>query len=203
QSAMVDQSAKDPFASVAAALVKSGIRSVVAMAYSLYVSGAQEFLPAFYGELFRTGDQAQATRAGRQRMYQQRERVCARGRYPLDDWLVPVVYQQEPFDFSFAAKAKKRKTEGAAALPAEAGDAENPYGFIGRDGAVLALERAMHRPPAGLLIQGLGGVGKTTLARGFLQWLQATDGLGRGSFWFSFQEIRSAEFVLNRMGEAL
>ena len=61
----------------------------------------------------------------------------------------------------------------------------------------------MHRPPAGLLIQGLGGVGKTTLARGFLQWLQATDGLGKGGFWFTFQDIRSAEFVFNRMGEAL
>jgi len=61
----------------------------------------------------------------------------------------------------------------------------------------------MHRKPAGLLIQGLGGVGKTTLARGFLQWLQATDGLGKGGFWFAFQDIRSAEFVFNRMGEAL
>ena len=61
----------------------------------------------------------------------------------------------------------------------------------------------MHRPPAGLLIQGLGGVGKTTLARGFLKWLHDTDGLGKGGLWFTFQEIRSAEFVFNRMGEAL
>ena len=61
----------------------------------------------------------------------------------------------------------------------------------------------MHRPPAGLLIQGLGGVGKTTLARGFLQWLRTTDGLGNGCFWLTFQDIRSAEFVFNRMGEAL
>ncbi|MGB0069175.1 MAG: CHAT domain-containing protein, partial [Isosphaeraceae bacterium] len=203
QSAMVDQGAKDPFASVAAALLKSGIRSVVAMAYSLYVSGAQEFLPAFYRDLFRTGNVAEAARAGRQRMFQRKDRVCARGRYPLDDWLVPVVYQQEPFDFSFAKKAKKAKADGGPELPGEARDTETPYGFIGRDGAVLALERAMHRPPAGLLIQGLGGVGKTTLARGFLQWLQATDGLGNGGFWFAFKDIRSAEFVFNRMGEAL
>ena len=75
QSAMVDQGAKDPFASVATALLKSGIRSVVAMAYSLYVSGAQEFLPAFYRDLFRTGNVAQAARAGRQRMFEQKNRV--------------------------------------------------------------------------------------------------------------------------------
>ena len=45
QSAMLT-GAKDPFASVAAALLQAGVRNVVAMAYSLYVSGAQVFLPA-------------------------------------------------------------------------------------------------------------------------------------------------------------
>ena len=46
-------------------------------------------------------------------------------------------------------------------------------------------------------------MGKTTLARGFVQWLAATEGLGEGCFWFSFGEIRGAEFVFNRFGEAL
>ena len=173
------------------------------MAYSLYVSGAQEFLPAFYRDLFRTGDMAQAVAGGPAADVRAEGPRLRGAAIELDDWLVPVVYQQEPFDFSFAKKAKKAKADGGPELPAEALDAENPYGFIGRDGAMLALERAMHRPPAGLLIQGLGGVGKTTLARGFLQWLRATDGLGNGCFWFTFQDIRSAEFVFNRMGEAL
>ena len=204
QSAMVDQGAKDPFASVAAALLKSGIRSVVAMAYSLYVSGRRSSSPPSTA----TCSVPATWRRPRARAgsgCSSRRIASARGRYPLDDWLVPVVYQQEPFDFSFAKKAKKVKADGGPELPGEARDTENPYGFIGRDGAVLALERAMHRPPAGLLIQGLGGVGKTTLARGFLQWLRETDGLGNGGFWFAFQDqdIRSAEFVFNRMGEAL
>jgi CHAT domain-containing protein len=40
QSARIDERAEDPFASVAAALLKTGIRAVVAMGYNLYVSGA-------------------------------------------------------------------------------------------------------------------------------------------------------------------
>jgi CHAT domain-containing protein len=106
QSGMLDQSAQGPFASVATALLRSGMRSVVAMAYSLYVSGAQRFLPAFYDRLFEQGSVAQAVRAGRQEMWAHRGRTCARGEFPLDDWLVPVLYQQDPFDFSFASQAQ-------------------------------------------------------------------------------------------------
>jgi tetratricopeptide (TPR) repeat protein len=199
QSAMVDEAADDAFASVAAGLQKSGVRSVVAMAYSLYVSGAQQFLPAFYQRLFENGNVANAVQAGRQQAEAHPERVCARGTFPLSDWLVPVLYEQDAFSLLFANSAKPAPADkpDQPTLPDAAQDSENPYGFIGRDGALLALERAMHRPPAGILIQGFGGIGKTTLARGFAQWLATTGGLGQGCLWFSFQEIRSAEYVIN------
>jgi len=201
QSAMLDERAEDPFASVAASLLQSGVRSVVAMAYSLYVSGAQEFLPPFYRTLFETQDVAVAARAGRQQMLAQPGRVCARGRFPLHDWLVPVLYQQEQFKLTFQAEVKPKPKEEAAA---EKPDEEKlPHGFVGRDGELLKLERALRRGTPAILIQGLGGVGKTTLARGFVQWLQATEGIGGGCFWLAFNEIRSADYVLNRMGEAL
>lgn len=106
QSAMVAQDAGDAFTSVAAALLRSGAGSVVAMAYSLYVSGAQEFLPAFYRALFETGSMAEAARAGRLQMRAQRKRICARGRFDLDDWVLPVLYQQSPPDLSFATQAQ-------------------------------------------------------------------------------------------------
>ena len=77
QSAMVDARAEDAFASVAASLLRAGIRSVVAMAYSLYVSGAEEFLPAFYRRVFETGNLAEGMRAGRQAMLAQAGRVLS------------------------------------------------------------------------------------------------------------------------------
>ena len=85
-------------------------------------------------------------------------------------------------------------------LPAEIRDDRDPYGFIGRDGPILEMERALHRKAPAILVQGLGGVGKTTLARGFLRWLDDTGGLD-GAQWFDFRDIRTAEYVINRTGE--
>jgi tetratricopeptide (TPR) repeat protein len=198
QSAALDEKAEDAFATVATALLQSGMRSVVAMAYSLYVSGAQVFLPAFYGRLFETGTIAEAVRAGRQQMLADKNRVSARGPYPLEDWLLPVLYQQAPLDFDFAPQARRETRESH--LPKEVLEHRDYYGFIGRDGPILEMERALHRNTPCILIQGLGGVGKTTLARGFLNWLDETGGLD-GALWFDFREIRTAEYVLNRTGE--
>ena len=201
QSAMQSQDAVDPFASVAAALLRAGTRAVVAMSYSLYVSGAQEFLPAFYSRLFDSGRLPKAVMAGRQRMLEQPKRVSARGPFELSDWLLPVIYQQEQVDFSFAAEAERTKRESK--LNDDLRGRVERMQFIGHDGPLLELERAMRLRPAGILIHGLGGVGKTTLAAGFLDWLDKTGGLDHPPFWFDFREIRSAEFVVNSIGTPL
>jgi hypothetical protein len=85
------------------------------------------------------------------------------------------------------------------ALPPDIAQDSTPYGFIGRDSAVVALERAMRRPPAGILIHRLAGIGKTTLTRGFVQWLADTGGLQTPPFWFTFNDIHSSQHVINQM----
>jgi len=209
QSARIDERADDPFASVAAALLKAGICSVVAMGYNLYVSAAQQFVPAFYDRLIESGEVAEATRAGRRAMLAQDARVCARGSYPLRDWLVPVLYQQEALVLPVAEL--RSAPERVERLPEEArklGD----YGFIGRQRAIQALERAvLTQPQAALLIHGMAGVGKSTLVMGYLRWLEQTQGVGdteegapfAGVLWLGFEDIRSAEFVVNALVEPL
>ena len=83
------------------------------MGYNLYVSGAQQFVPAFYARLIKTGDVAEATRAGRRQMLANPERLCSRGEYALQDWLVPVVYQQ------LTASEQVLPTPTTVAMPAE------------------------------------------------------------------------------------
>lgn len=224
QSAKIDERADDAFASVAAALLKAGIRSVVAMGYNLYVSGAQQFVPAFYQRLLGSGNVAEAARAGRQAMLAHPERVCVLGEHDLQDWLVPVLYQQLPVgeavlpvkkipSISPFAKGNPLQMGSVDAgegveLPEAAQDLGD-YGFIGRERAVQALERArLQQPQAAFLIHGMAGIGKTTLAKGFLHWLYDTNGLAHelpngGVFWFSFDEIRSAEYLVNEMIDPL
>ena len=71
RSAQLDAQAAEgrAFASVAGALVHAGFRGVLAMAYNLTVTGAQQFLPAFYRELFKQGNLLEAAREGRRQMH--------------------------------------------------------------------------------------------------------------------------------------
>ncbi len=88
-------------------------------------------------------------------------------------------------------------------LPAAATE-QGDFGFIGRDSEMHTLECALQQQPqAGLVVHGIAGVGKTTLIRGYLQWLQKSESLKANIFWFRFDEIRSFEYVINQMVEGL
>jgi tetratricopeptide (TPR) repeat protein len=202
RSAYTDKEAKEgrAFASVAGALSHAGFRSVLAMAYNLTVSGAQLFLPDFYQELFKNGNFLEATRKGRITMSTNRVRSSYNKDAKLPDWVLPVVYQGEDYILKFATYPVK--TPERVQLPPET-LLPSGFKFVGRDEAIQSMERALRGKSAGILIHGLGGIGKTTLAKHFLQWIRDTGGLAYRPFWFSFDNIHSAGSVFNQIGRSL
>lgn len=101
---------KELEASVATALLQAGCAAVVAMAYSVYVVAAAEFMAAFYEALFAGTSVGQAVIAGRRRLSEHDGRLSPKGDVPLADWLVPVHYLRREVRFPQA-----RTTRPAAA----------------------------------------------------------------------------------------
>ncbi|MEH2199516.1 tetratricopeptide repeat protein [Nostoc sp.] len=203
------QVGEEAFSSVAGQLVKLGAKGVVAMAYSVYAKGAEHFVGRLYGELVRGECIATAVAAGRKSMSIDKMRPSPKGNLPLQDWLVPVLYQQEPY----TPFVPKKTASSFADLMAQADNTpesskavglpdESAYGFIGRDYEILRLERAFRQNHV-VLVQGMGGVGKTELAAGFARWLNDTQGHTSGMFFTSFEQGAGLSQVINQIGRAL
>jgi tetratricopeptide (TPR) repeat protein len=188
---------KDLEAAVATRLLRAGVASVVAMAYTVYAVAAAEFMAAFYERLFAGGTVTAAVTAGRQRLYQRNLRPSPKGELPLADWLVPVHYLRRDVSFPQA------KSERAAGLPsldqaldaqrvaaaaAGTGDLDAVGSFVGRDDLFFQLEAAARLQKV-VVLHGPGGTGKTELAKAFGRWWRDTGGVDPPEwvFWHSFE----------------
>jgi DNA polymerase III delta prime subunit len=177
---------KDPTASVAAALLDEGVASVVAMSHTVLVETARRFVESFYREL------AAGSRVGKAMLAGQRElksnsfrlKIFGAGRLDLQDWFVPVLYQEKE-DLQLLTRVPSRAIEeiDRKAL-------ENRYGalpqtpehhFVGRSRELLKLERLLLQKSYAVLC-GQGGEGKTTLAVELARWLVRTRRFGRAVF---------------------
>ena len=197
---------EESFSSVATRLVALGAKGVVAMAYSVYALGAKHFIGRLYKQLVRGDSLGNAVAAGRREMLNQKLRPSPKDNLPLQDWLVPVLYQQEnytPFhrvdgtqeDFSDLDQfLNESQPSNLIDLPEE-----GTYGFVGRDYDILRLERAF-RLNNFVLLQGMGGTGKTQLACGFARWLEKTQGRGGQIFFTSFEHGAGLSQFVHQVG---
>ncbi|HBL29159.1 MAG TPA: hypothetical protein DD490_20200, partial [Acidobacteria bacterium] len=86
-----------PTASVAAKLLDEGVTSVVAMSHSVLVETARRFVKAFYAELVQGARVGGAMLAGQRELFAdaRRGKILGAGELKLQDWFVPVLYQEE------------------------------------------------------------------------------------------------------------
>jgi tetratricopeptide (TPR) repeat protein len=205
------QTEENPSASVAASLLNEGVTSVVAMSHSVLVETAHRFVRAFYGELARGARIGTAMLAGQQALQTDtyRGRIMGAGDLHLQDWFVPVLYQ-EAQDQRLVTRLhsgealqllERQRRLSLGRLPSPP-----PHTFIGRSRELLKLERLlMKQTPAELryaVVRGMGGQGKTTLAVEAARWLLRTGRFRRAAF-VSLEQYTDARGVLDSLGKQL
>ncbi|KAB8318805.1 tetratricopeptide repeat protein [Tolypothrix campylonemoides VB511288] len=192
---------EEKFSSVATRLVSLGAKGVVAMAYSVYAEAAKHFMGRLYGELVRGESLEYAVALGRKELVNKQLRPSPKGDKPLQDWLVPVLYQQESYKPFTPTEDDIEDYFDEVVSNLMEFPQEGRYGFIGRDYDILRLERAFRQNNI-VLLQGMGGVGKTELACGFARWLDETQ--GRSTIFFtSFEHGAGLSHVVNLVGRKI
>src|SRR6185369_13967138 len=192
--------------SVASELLKVGVVSVVAMSHNVLIETARRFVEAFYKELAagqRVGD---AMLAGQRQLKDDtfRGRIFGVGELRLEDWFVPVLYQEKDDPQLFKVTPAKQTLEDfQTALTTRLG-ALPPVpetGFIGRSRELLALQRLL-REERYAVVRGQGGEGKTALAAEFARWMVRSQQIHRTAF-VSVETHGNVRAVVDALGTQL
>ena len=171
-------------------LIQAGLQLVLAMGYSVTVSAAELLISTLYQHLFAGDDLAVAIRHARTELYNNKERrAYFDQKIDLEDWLLPVVYQNQPVTLQpreFTPEERtawfEHKAEEKRYTPPDP-----QYGFVGRDIDILQIEKRLLTKRNILLVRGMGGAGKTTLLRHLAAWWHTT-GFVQRVFYFGYDE---------------
>jgi Mrp family chromosome partitioning ATPase len=126
------------------------------------------------------------------------------GELRLQDWFVPVLYQEE-LDPQLVAgipgeqvreELRKARILSLGKLPPEPA-----HTFVGRSRELLYAERILEQQQY-MVFVGEGGEGKTTLAAELARWLVATSRFDRAAF-VTFDRVMDAEAALSFLGDQL
>jgi tetratricopeptide (TPR) repeat protein len=192
------------FSSLAQETVDAGVLGVVAMRYNVYVVTAAQFVADLYAAFVQGETLGEAVTLSRKRLSDHPLREIAYMPRPLQDWMVPIVYEAAPVAL-FPKPAERTDLtltisagdaiRGAGAL---AGEVERPpeAGFFGRDETLLALDRAFDTHSI-VLLHAYAGSGKTSAAAEFGRWYQSTGGIDGPVLFTSFEHRKTLPQALN------
>ena len=197
----------EAYGSLAQAVMNAGAAGVVAMRYSVYVATAAQFIAELYGALARGRRLGEAVTAARRNLHARPDRQIAYEARPLQDWLVPIVWERAPLRLwlekpSTAPLRISLDDAGSVANPGaldQALPARPDIGIYGRDETLYALDRAfdIHRV---VLLYGYAGSGKTLTAAEFARWYALTGGVEGPVLFTSFERHLPLARVLDKIG---
>lgn len=218
QSAM--QKETNPYASVAARLIRSGVGSVLAMNYSVLVAATKKFVAAFYAGLASAKTIGQAVEEGRIALHADEDRHTFTRRNEegelveetvrLRDWFLPALYQQASDPVVFTPQTLPATTATPKTIPPALTNPNLPgglpttskYGFRGRSYELLQLERVFAKH-AIVVVHGFGGIGKTALAVETGRWLYRKRCFSGGGAFVSFEHGGSLQQLCSWVGQAV
>ena len=180
----------DSETSLGSRLMQAGVQLVLATGYSVTVSAAELLMQTLYSRLFASDDLSLAIRHARAELYNDRRRRAYFDQIiDLQDWLLPVVYQNQPPQLrvrEFTPEESKAYYARETQLEREK-PTDPTYGFVGRDLDILQIEKRLLTKRNLLLVRGMGGAGKTTLLRHLGFWWRTT-GFINEVFYFGYDE---------------
>ncbi|MFM7521695.1 MAG: tetratricopeptide repeat protein [Planctomycetota bacterium] len=202
QTALAEQASD----SVASELLKVGVASVVAMSHSVLVETARRFVEAFYQALAEGKRVGDAMLAGQRNLKDDsfRGQIFGAGELRLEDWFVPVLFQEKDDPQLFkTTPAKQTVADFKARLETRLGNLPPipETGFVGRSRELLAVERLL-RTDRYAVVRGQGGEGKTTLAAELARWMVRSQQVRRAAF-VSVETHGHAGAVLDALGRQL
>ncbi len=173
--------------SLGSQLMAAGMQMVVAMGYTVMVDAAKLMMQQVYAHLFDNKDISEAIRLGRLELFNDKKRKAYFNKHiDLEDWLLPVVYSNQAVKLNLR-QFTPQEEEGFWQTEGERYRFTSPeYGFFGRDLEILKIEKSLLRHNI-LLLQGMGGTGKSTLLRYLRQWWQRTC-FAKDIFYFGYDE---------------
>ncbi|MGF1991392.1 MAG: CHAT domain-containing protein [Nostoc sp. ZfuVER08] len=173
--------------SLGSRLMTAGMQMVVAMGYSVTVSAARLMMEQVYQNLFGGKEISEAIRLGRRELFNNKTRKAYFNTdIDLEDWLLPVVYSNQLVNLNLRKFRDEEEEEYFDKLGNLYQYTPPEYGFIGRDLEILKIEKALFRHNI-LLLQGMGGTGKTTLLNYLRSWWQTTN-FAPEIFYFGYDE---------------
>ncbi|MFN7761443.1 MAG: tetratricopeptide repeat protein [Pseudanabaena sp.] len=206
--AAADQGADYRETSLGSRLMAAGMQMVVAMGYSVTVTAAKVMMAAVYEQIFNKKLLEDAVRLGRRELFNQKERSAYFNyEIPLEDWLLPVVYGTQQVNLNLRDFTAREEEAYFESLGQAFEFVQPEYEFVGRDLDILRIEKALARHNM-LLLQGMGGTGKTTLLNFLREWWEKThfaDGeKGEQIFYFGYDERAwTLEQILFELGQRL
>ena len=178
------------------------------MSHSVLVETMHRFVTAFYQELSCGAHVGKAMLIGQQALHNDsyRGQVIGAGELRLQDWFVPVLYQEEQ-DVQIVTRLPSQTVQQLQSEQRRLSVGSLPdtpkHSFIGRSRELLKLERMLTDDRQRYaVVRGQGGAGKTTLTVELARWLVRTNRFERAAF-VSLEQYIDARGVLDELGRQL